>query len=82
MWPDTRLCKLLAIEHPILLAPMAGAMDIDLAVGVSAAGGLGSLPAAMLTAPALRQQFARARERTAKPLNVNFFCHTPVAADV
>lgn len=82
MWPDARLCKLLAIKHPILLAPMAGAMDADLAVEVSAAGGLGSLPAAMLTPQALRQQFAHARSRTDKPLNVNFFCHVaPVPND-
>ena len=75
MWPDTRLCKLLGIEHPILLAPMAGAMDADLAIEVSSAGGLGSLPAAMLTAQKLREQFAFARSRTDKPLNINFFCH-------
>ena len=75
MWPDTRLCMLLAIEHPILLAPMAGAMDADLATEVSAAGGLGSLPCAMLTPAALRQQSALVRSRTDKPLNVNFFCH-------
>jgi NAD(P)H-dependent flavin oxidoreductase YrpB (nitropropane dioxygenase family) len=49
VWPDSRLIKLLKIEHPIILAPMAGAMDADLVVEVSEAGGLGSLPCAMLT---------------------------------
>ena len=29
MWPDRRLLDLFGIEHPILLAPMAGAMDVD-----------------------------------------------------
>jgi hypothetical protein len=24
MWPDSRLTKLLSIDHPIILAPMAG----------------------------------------------------------
>ena len=24
MWPDHRLCDLLNIEHPIILAPMGG----------------------------------------------------------
>jgi len=27
MWPDRRLLDLLQIEHPIVQAPMAGAMD-------------------------------------------------------
>jgi nitronate monooxygenase len=59
MWPDRRLIDLFGIEHPIVLAPMAGAMDADLAAEVSAAGGLGSLPCAMLTPATLREQFAK-----------------------
>src|SRR5262249_55624712 len=55
---------------------MAGAMDAELAAQVSAAGGLGSLPCAMLTPTQLRDQFAQIRARTVKPVNVNFFCHT------
>src|SRR6266481_3329632 len=76
MWPDNRLIDLFEIEHPIILAPMAGAMDAELAAEVSAAGGLGSLPCAMLTPAQLRDQFAKIRARTVKPVNVNFFCHT------
>jgi nitronate monooxygenase len=77
MWPDTRLTKLIGIEHPIVLAPMAGAIDFELVAAVSHAGGLGSLPCAMLTAQTLRDQFAKIRASTDKPVNVNFFCHTP-----
>ena len=76
MWPDSRLIALFGIEHPIVLAPMAGAMDAELAAEVSQAGGLGSLPCAMLTPAQLRDQFAKIRARTSKPVNVNFFCHT------
>ena len=54
MWPDRRLLDLFKIEHPILLAPMAGAMDFELAVAVAEAGGLGSLPCAMLNRPSKR----------------------------
>ena len=75
MWPDRRLIDLFGIEYPIVLAPMAGAMDADLAAEVSAAGGLGSLPCAMLTPATLREQFAKVRARTDKPVNFNFFCH-------
>ncbi len=75
-WSDNRLIDLLEIEHPIIQAPMAGAMDAELAAEVSAAGGLGSLPCAMLTPAQLRDHFAQIRARTVKPVNVNFFCHT------
>ena len=75
MWPDSRLTELFGVEHPIVLAPMAGAMDVDLAVAVAEAGGLGSLPGAMLTADALHRQVEDFRSRTGKPVNVNFFCH-------
>jgi nitronate monooxygenase len=77
MWPDRRLTDLFKIEHPIVLAPMAGAMDFELAAAVALGGGLGSLPCAMLTPAGLREQAAQFRARASKPLNVNFFCHTP-----
>jgi len=35
----------------------------------------------MLTPEKARAQIAIIRQRTSKPLNVNFFCYTPVAAD-
>src|SRR5204862_1646846 len=42
---------------------------------VSEAGGLGSLPCAMLDPAGIRRELAAIRARTAKPFNVNFFCH-------
>ena len=77
MWPDRRLIDLFGIEHPIVLAPMAGAMDWELAAEAAEGGALGSLPCAMLTAASLREQFGKIRARTQKPINLNFFCHTP-----
>ena len=77
MWPDRRLIDLFKIEHPIVLAPMAGAMDADLVIEVCEAGGLGSLPVATLNEQQMREQVAKIRSRTRKPLNLNFFCHTP-----
>ncbi len=56
MWPDRRLLDLFGINHPIVLAPMAGAMDAELAIAVADAGGLGSLPVAMLDEPRMRTQ--------------------------
>jgi nitronate monooxygenase len=77
MWPNRRLIELFKIEHPILLAPMAGAMDFELAAAVAEGGGLGSLPCAMLTPDKLRDAVGKFRGLTSKPVNVNFFCHTP-----
>ena len=54
-----------AIEHPIVLAPMAGAIDFEIAAAVAEAGGLGSLPCAMLNAEQAREQIAKFRARTA-----------------
>jgi nitronate monooxygenase len=77
MWPDTRLLELFHIELPIVQAPVAGAMDWELAAAAAEAGALGSLPCAMLNADQIRDQMAKIRARTRKPINLNFFCHTP-----
>ncbi len=74
-WTDRRLLDLFDIEIPIVLAPMAGAMDPELAIAVAKAGGLGSLPAAMLNAEQLREQVSRFRAGMDGALNLNFFAH-------
>ena len=73
------LQTLLGIELPIVQAPMAGVQDSRLAVAVSNAGGLGSLPCAMLGPDAMRQELAYIAAHTTRPYNVNFFCHKPPA---
>jgi len=81
MWPDRRFLDLVKTEHPIVLAPMAGVMDAELVIAVAQGGGLGSLPSAMLSADKAREQVNIIRQRVSAPLNLNFFCHTPVEAD-
>ena len=71
------LQRLLGIELPIIQAPMAGSQGSALAVAVSNAGGLGSLPCAMLSLEAMRSEMVAISARTSSPFNVNFFCHTP-----
>ncbi len=77
MWPDRRLLDLIGIELPVIQAPMAGANGSAMVIAVSEAGGLGSLPCAMLDAAKARAEIVIIRQRTTKPVNVNFFCHTP-----
>ncbi len=75
MWPDQRIQTLMGIELPIIQAPMAGAGRAELAIAVAEAGGLGSLPCALMSHEQLRSQFGIIRQQTSKPINVNFFCH-------
>lgn len=77
----SRLRELLGVELPIIQAPMAGVQGSALAIAVSNAGGLGSLPCAMLTTDALRKELQALRAGTSKPFNVNFFAHTPPVPD-
>ena len=66
------LSELLGIELPIVQAPMAGVQGSALAIAVSNAGGLGSLPCAMLTLDGIRTELAAIRAQTSRPFNVNF----------
>jgi nitronate monooxygenase len=61
---------------PIVQAPMAGSNNHRLAAAVCASGGLGSLPAAMLSPEALHAELRALSTATQGPYNVNFFCHT------
>ena len=76
-----KLPELLGIDLPIIQAPMAGAQGSALAVAVCNAGGLGSLPCAMLGTNAMRGELAKIKAQTRKPFNVNFFCHVPATPD-
>ena len=76
----------------LVQAPMAGSQNHALAAAVFKAGGLGSIPAAMLNAEQLHKELSafqgaistavqsRSAWGTLLPLNVNFFCHTPPEA--
>ena len=69
------------IELPLIQAPMAGVQTSALAIAVSNAGGLGSLPCAMLSTDTLRAEVAGIRAQTTRPYNLNFFCHAPPLPD-
>ena len=75
------LRDLLGTELPIIQAPMAGVQAAALAVAVSNAGALGSLPCAMLDTAAMRRELFAICSQTPKPFNVNFFCHAPPPPD-
>lgn len=76
-----QLAQWLNIDFPLIQAPMAGSQDSRLAIAVSNAGGLGSLPCAMLTPEALHAELSEIQSGTRRPYNVNFFCHETPAPD-
>jgi nitronate monooxygenase len=69
------IAELLGVELPIVQAPMAGVQDSALAISVAKAGGLGSLPCAMLSTEHLESELATLKNTTDIPINLNFFCH-------
>lgn len=69
-WPNDRILKLLGIDLPIIQAPMAGATTSAMAIA-----------GALLNPDALRAEFGVIRAETAKPINLNFFCHADLPSD-
>ena len=80
-WHDRRLLDLFGIDHPIIQAPMAGVVSPQMAIAASEAGGMGSVPAAMLTPESLRTELQVVQQGTGRPINVNFFVHDDPAPD-
>ena len=77
----TSISELFSIELPVVQAPMAGSQGSALAIAVSNAGGLGSLPCATLSIGQIRTELAAITAATSKPYNVNFFVHRPPPPD-
>ena len=67
----TRLCDLLDIEYPIVLAGMGGAANAELAAAVSEAGGLGIIGAINLTPDELDAEIRKLKKLTSKPFGVD-----------
>lgn len=67
-----------ALASRLVLAPMAGGPStVDLAVGVTEAGGFAFLAGAYLAAERLRSDIRQLRSRTSKPFGVNIFAPSP-----
>lgn len=75
------LLRVLGIARPIIQAPMAGVSTPALAAAVSNAGGLGSLGVGAMNAEGARKVIRETRGLTAKPFNINVFCHQPATLD-
>lgn len=74
------LHSIIDMQVPVIQAPMAGVQDEALALAVSAAGGLGSMPCALLSADQLENALAQFAA-SPRPINLNFFCHAMAEPD-
>ncbi|MFT4936715.1 MULTISPECIES: NAD(P)H-dependent flavin oxidoreductase [Caulobacteraceae] len=77
----SRICDILSIEYPIVLAGMGGASVPRLAAAVSNAGGLGVLGAAACSREELREWIREVRSLTDKPFGVDTLLPASVRRD-
>jgi enoyl-[acyl-carrier protein] reductase II len=73
----TRLTDVLGIEHPVMLAGMAGVASADLVVAVCEAGGFGCLGAATMTTGQMVEEIRAIRARTGRPFGVDLLTAMP-----
>ena len=78
----TRITELLGIEYPVVQGAMARIADGGLAGAVSEAGGLGIIACGGARPDWIREQVARARALTSKPIGINVMLMDPRAGEV
>ena len=78
----TRITELLGIEYPVVQGAMARIADGGLAGAVSEAGGLGIIACGGARPEWIREEVARARALTSKPIGMNVMLMDPRADEV
>jgi len=73
----TKLCDLLGVEHPIMLAGMGGVSYAELAAAVSNAGGYGVLGMAGRSPDFIRDEMRKVKSLTDKPFGVDLLAASP-----
>jgi enoyl-[acyl-carrier protein] reductase II len=73
----TKLCDLLGVKHPIMLAGMGGVSYAELAAAVSNAGGYGVLGMAGRTPEFIRDEMRKVKSLTDKPFGVDLLAASP-----
>ncbi|TCK86743.1 enoyl-[acyl-carrier protein] reductase II [Natranaerovirga hydrolytica] len=79
---QSRISKLLNIEHPIVQGGMAWVAEHHLAAGVSNAGGLGIIAAANAPVEVVRDEIRKVKELTDKPFGVNIMLISPHSPEI
>ena len=79
---NSRLCRLLQIEYPVLQGGMAWVATAELAAAVSNAGGLGVIGAGHMPADVLRAEIRKTKAATNRPYGVNLMLRSPFVTEV
>jgi enoyl-[acyl-carrier protein] reductase II len=79
---QTRLSRLLGIEHPLIQGGMAWTATAELAAAVSNAGALGVIGAGQMPTDVLRTEIRNAKLLTERPFGVNLMLLTPHIDDI
>src|SRR4029077_8023426 len=74
----TRLCELLGLDVPIILAPMGTCTSAELAAAVSNEGGLGGIGTLFRSIAAIKRDIDMVRSLTSQPFAIN---HIPQTLD-
>lgn len=76
------LCARIGVEHPLLLAPMAGGFATpELVAAVSNSGGLGSFAATLLGPDQIEAEINSIRSLTDGPIGANFLVAPPITPE-
>ena len=73
----TKLCDLLGMQHPIMLAGMGGVSYAELAAAVSNAGGYGVLGMAGRSPEFIRDEMRKVKSLTDRPFGVDLLAASP-----
>jgi len=74
---NTELCRLLDIQHPIMLAGMGGVSYSDMCAAMCNAGGYGVLGMAGMSPDFIAEQMADTRAKTDRPFGVDLLAAQP-----
>lgn len=79
---NSRICKMLSIEHPIIQGGMAWVSTAELAAAVSNSGGLGIIAAGNAPAEVISEEIRKIKKLTDKPYGINVMLLSPYADEI
>ncbi len=79
---NSRLCKLLNIDYPIIQGGMAWVATAELAAAVSNAGGLGIIAAGNAPADVIEKEIKKIKQFTDRPYGINVMLLSPFVEEI
>ncbi|WP_432665141.1 enoyl-[acyl-carrier-protein] reductase FabK [Wukongibacter baidiensis] len=79
---NSRICKMLDIEHPIIQGGMAWVSTAELAAAVSNSGGLGIIAAGNAPAQVIDEEIRKIKKLTDKPYGINVMLLSPYVDEI